>query len=94
MMELPPYFPGPAEVIADFSVKWKNTVRPANREEILNLLSRRPCKSRDVAASLGIHHLEVLKVLEELVRERILAVTEENSETFYAVITRNTEGEK
>ena len=94
MMELPSYFSGPTEVIAEFSAKWQNTPRPANREEILNLLSRRPCKSKDVAASLGIHHLEVLKVLEELVRERVLAVTEENSETFYEVITRNTEGEK
>ncbi len=88
MMELPSYFSGPAEVIADFAAKWENTTRPPNREEILHLLSRRPCKSRDVAASLGIHHLEVLKILEELVRERVLAVTEENNETFYTVLLR------
>ena len=94
MMELLPYFSGPVEVIADFSAKWENETHPADREEIINLLSRRPCKSKDVAASLGIHHLEALKILEELVRKKVVVVTEENNEIFYAVITQSTEGQK
>ena len=94
MMELLPYFSGPVEVIADFSAKWENETHPADREEIINLLSRRPCKSKDVAASLGIHHLKALKILEELVRKKVVVVTEENNEIFYAVITQSTEGQK
>lgn len=94
MKELLPYFSGPVEVIADFSAKWKNTSHPVDREEILNLLSRRPCKSKDIATSLGIHHLEILKVLEELVRENVIVTTEENNETFYTLIIKNPEGQK
>ncbi len=85
MTELLRYFPEPAEVIADFSIKWKNSNRSANREEILRLLSRRPCRSRELADSLGIHYLEALKVLEELVVEKRIDVMGKNHETFYTV---------
>ncbi len=80
------YFPEPVEVIADFSVKWKSSERSADREEILRLLSRRPCKSDDLADSLGIHRLEALKVLEELVAEKRIGVKEEDHEIFYTVL--------
>ena len=94
MNELLRYFPGSSEVIADFSVQWKRTVKPVSRDGIMALLSRRPCKSKDIAAGMGLHHLETLKLLEELVREKEIEAREENHETFYMVSTQKSEGEK
>ncbi len=82
-------FSGPVEMIADFSVRWKNANRKADREEIVRLLARRPCRAHDLAASLGIHPLEALKILEELTAEKVIEVLERNGEAFYAAPVKN-----
>lgn len=79
-------FPAPVEVIADFVAAPKSAVRPADRDEIIRLLMRRPCGSQDVAAGLGIHHLEALKILEELVREKAVAAVPGTNGFFYSAV--------
>ncbi|MFA6997810.1 MAG: radical SAM protein [Victivallaceae bacterium] len=94
MTELLKYFPASAEVVADYSAILHNEKKQAERDDILNLLLRRPCTSEDIAGSLSVHHIETLKILEELVAENLVRVTNENGKNFYrGIITNNSDGE-
>ena len=70
-------FDGHAEVIADYGNIHGESEFTASREEIYNLIRRRPCTLDDVAGGLSIHRNEAVKHLEHLVREdRIETVTQ------------------
>jgi len=56
----------PGEVVADFRGVHKQVDFVAGREEILDLLRRRPCSLDDIAEGLGMHRNEVVKYVEEL----------------------------
>jgi len=66
-------FHPPAEVIADPAGLRDRTEFAAGREEILNLLRRRPCSLDDIAGGLGMHRNQVVKHVRELVAEGALA---------------------
>lgn len=55
-----------AEVIAEFHAPGELSGGEGGREEILDLLSRRPCSIDDLAEGLGMHRNEVLKSVEHL----------------------------
>ena len=65
--ELAAQFDPPAEVIADYRGIQYVAEFCAGRENILQLLQRRPCTADDIGAGLGMHKNEVVKYLEELV---------------------------
>lgn len=56
----------------------------SRRNDILAMLSRRPCTASDVARSLGIHISEALKYMEDLVAAGKAAVMRAGERTFYA----------
>jgi len=56
----------PVEVIADYRDIHQQSDFVASREEVLQMLRRRPCSVDEVAAGLGIHRNEALKHIEEL----------------------------
>jgi len=55
-----------AEVIADFRGVHQEAEFVASRNEVLDMLQRRPCSVADIASGLGMHENEVIKHLEEL----------------------------
>jgi wyosine [tRNA(Phe)-imidazoG37] synthetase (radical SAM superfamily) len=55
-----------AEVIADFRGIHEEAEFVASRNEVLDMLQRRPCRVADIAGGLGIHTNEALKHLAEL----------------------------
>jgi wyosine [tRNA(Phe)-imidazoG37] synthetase (radical SAM superfamily) len=57
-----------AEVIADFDGRERVVPSPVAGDEVLALVSRRPCQLEDVASGLGIHPHEALKVLASLIQ--------------------------
>ena len=57
----------------------------ARDEDILALLSRRPCTSADVASGLGIHVTEAIKHLEGLVTAGKVRQMRQGEKGFYAV---------
>jgi wyosine [tRNA(Phe)-imidazoG37] synthetase (radical SAM superfamily) len=60
-----------AEVIAEHQTDGEYS--PASgREEILDLLRRRPCTSADIAAGLKMHPAEIVKLVESLSREKLI----------------------
>lgn len=54
------------EVIADYRAVHQQPVYRARRQEVLELLRRRPCTMGDVAVGLGIHRTEAAKHVGEL----------------------------
>lgn len=83
MEHLSALFPKPVEIIADFVSSPKKQISGANKDDILNLLHRRPCTCKDISDSLCVHYIEALKILEQLVRENIITVQEEGGNIFY-----------
>jgi len=55
-----------AEVIADYQEVHAQQMFAAKREDIMNLLSRRPCSLDEIADVFGLHRNEVIKFLEDL----------------------------
>jgi len=66
LAELASVFQPPAEVIADFRGVHRKAEFVAGREDILEMLRRRPCSVEDIAGGLDMHRNEVVKYLEEL----------------------------
>jgi wyosine [tRNA(Phe)-imidazoG37] synthetase (radical SAM superfamily) len=62
----------PAEVIADFRGIHRQAEFVAGREEILQMLRRRPCSVDGIAGGLDMHRNEVIKYIEELNAEGLL----------------------
>ena len=71
MKELAEIFPK-AEVIADFRGVHKQKTFSSGREDIVQLLKRRPCSAADIADGLGMHQNEVLKYLDQITAEGLL----------------------
>ena len=71
LSELAAMFDPPAEVIADFRGVHQQREFAAGRENVLELLRRRPCSIEDIADGLGMHRNEVVKYVEELNAEKV-----------------------
>lgn len=77
-------FRPPAEVIADFQGVHKQSEFAAGRQEILDMLARRPCCVDDIANGLHMHVYEVIKYIEELTAEDKIQATETAGKLYYA----------
>jgi wyosine [tRNA(Phe)-imidazoG37] synthetase (radical SAM superfamily) len=67
--EIAATFSPPAEVIAEFHSEQTLKVGETSRQEILQLLRRRPCSIEDMVEGLAMHRNEVLKSMEHLASE-------------------------
>ena len=72
LAEIAAAFQPPAEVIAEHQAGGEVSSPSCGREEIVDLLRRRPCTAADIAAGLGMHPAEVVKLLESLCREGLV----------------------
>ncbi len=84
LTDLASTLPVPAEVIADFRGVHRQTEFVAGREEILQMLRRRPCSVDDIADGLDMHRNEVIKYLEELNADNLLEESTSDGRLFYA----------
>ncbi|MFH1746567.1 MAG: radical SAM protein [Planctomycetota bacterium] len=75
-----------AEVIADCHAAPLNEFHQARREDVLNLLKRRPVTLNDVALGLGLHPNEVAKYLDELVRKQVLVCQRVGEKVYYRIV--------
>jgi predicted transcriptional regulator len=62
----------PTEVVAGFRAVHQQAEFVAGREDILQMLQRRPCSIDDTANGLDMHRNEVIKYVEELNAEHLL----------------------
>jgi wyosine [tRNA(Phe)-imidazoG37] synthetase (radical SAM superfamily) len=71
-----------AEVIADFKGNAGENFN-AKADDVLEMLMRRPCSADDIAAGLKIPKLEVLKLVEELVKSGQIEPVSLNNKIYY-----------
>ncbi|NLF08452.1 MAG: radical SAM protein [Pirellulaceae bacterium] len=81
--EIAATFSPPAEVIADFRTVAGDEVGRAGREEILQLLQRRPCSIDDIVGGLTLHRNEVLKHVEHLCADGFLEESRVGGKLYY-----------
>jgi len=74
-----------AEVIADFRGVHRESEFAAKREDVLDLLRRRPCTVEDIAAGLGMHANEAIKYVTELVERGAIVDETRDYRTYYKV---------
>ncbi len=72
-----------AEVIADYLAATETEAGRCGREEIVELLRRRPCSIDDIAGGLAMHRVEVLKNIEHLSNEGLVEEIRLDGGTFY-----------
>lgn len=61
-----------AEVIADFRGVHASAEFGEARENVLQMLQRRPCTIDDIAEGLGIHRNEAIKHIEKLLKDNVI----------------------
>ncbi len=85
MTEFAKMFHQPTEVIADFSQHHEQIECSAGREEILNILYRRPCSVEDISAGLGMQPNEIVKHLENLANRGLIKHSMVDGKVYYSV---------
>jgi len=87
--EIAATFSPPAEVIAEFHSAQALEIGEASREEILQLLRRRPCSIDDIVGGLGIHRNEVLKSVEHLNTEGLVKESQVGGKSYYRAVQQH-----
>ena len=73
----------PTDVVYECSAEQRDDRRPVRRDDIINLLRRRPCTLQDVATSLDLHLNEATKHVDELVRTGVLVCRHDGERGYY-----------
>jgi len=73
-----------AEIIAEFQCQFTDKAKQTGDDDILRLLSRRPCTLRDISEGLCVHSGEILKRIENLMVRDDVSATRLNGEIFYS----------
>ena len=77
---------GPIDIITDYTDKKTASHRPALANEILAMLSRRPCTSVDICQALKIETLPATDLLQNMLKAGQVQKTNHNNEEYYKVI--------
>jgi wyosine [tRNA(Phe)-imidazoG37] synthetase (radical SAM superfamily) len=83
LQELASGFDPPAEAIADYRGVQRQADFAASREEVLEMLRRRPCSVDDIAGGLVMHRNAVLKYVEKLKTENRLVESQVDGVAYY-----------
>jgi wyosine [tRNA(Phe)-imidazoG37] synthetase (radical SAM superfamily) len=74
-----------AEVIASFQGSRKHPIERSPQEELLNILSRRPCTLQDLSSALSVHQNEILKCVDPLVKDGRVSTVRKGSTIYYHI---------
>jgi wyosine [tRNA(Phe)-imidazoG37] synthetase (radical SAM superfamily) len=80
-----------AEVIAAFPGPALHRVSVTRRDDVLDMLRRRPCSVRDIARGLGINHNEALDHIRELETEGTIVIEQKDDTAYYRACTDSDE---
>jgi len=91
MLSLKALFPGKTDIISrkEGDSSYDSEFSRAKVDDIMALLSRRPCTAEDVAAGLGIHLNDSIKRLEKLIASGKVNTVFTGGRNYYQVIHRN-----
>lgn len=71
------------EIVVPYQGEAASAAGSAVKEDLIQLLSRRPCTLTDVASGLNTHPHEILKYLEPLVNAGEVEMVRKNEDTYY-----------
>ena len=74
---------GDTEIIAEFKGEGQTIVGAAVEQQIIHLIRRRPVTTDDLARIIGLHHLEITKILDKLTKEGKLSYRVFNHRIYY-----------
>ena len=83
MEEIAGIFGSSCEIIADYSGVHNLDEFTASREDVLELLKRRPCTIEDISAGLNIHRNETIKYVEELLDKNLIGMERRDDRLLY-----------
>jgi wyosine [tRNA(Phe)-imidazoG37] synthetase (radical SAM superfamily) len=85
LKSLAPLFSGETEVVPERGAERGRSLAPnsMNDEDLLALLSRRPCTAQDIAAGLALHINEATKRLQALCERGVVIALRNNKDVFY-----------
>ncbi len=83
LAEIAATFTPPAEVIADFAAAPALETGRSDRDDIVQMLLRRPCSIDDIAGSLGMHRVEAIKNIEHLLAESLVEEICADGKSYY-----------
>ncbi|MDQ7838895.1 MAG: radical SAM protein [Thermodesulfobacteriota bacterium] len=88
LLALKGFFPGQVDIISgnERDLSHATALSGSRNEEVLALLSRRPCTSADIASGLGIHITEAVKQLDALKSAGKVTTVLVGGRVFYTVI--------
>lgn len=73
------------KIIAGFQKSSRDRISGLDPDDILGLLKRRPCTGQDIALGLGVHVHEVLKELQQLLRQGLIQQTERENKRYFTL---------
>ena len=79
---------GDAEIIAEFKGQGQTIVGKAVEQQVIHLIQRRPVTTDDLARILGLHHLEITKILDKLTTEGKLSYRVFNQRIYYETVEK------
>jgi wyosine [tRNA(Phe)-imidazoG37] synthetase (radical SAM superfamily) len=79
---------GKAEIIAEFAGHGQTIPGEHLEEEIIHLIQRRPVTPDDLARILGLHNLEITKILDKLTKEGRITYRVFNHQLYYETTKR------
>ena len=83
MEEIAGVFSSNCEVIADYSGTHNLREFTSTREDVLELLKRRPCSIEDISDGLNIHRNETVKYVQELLDRDLIRMERRNERALY-----------
>ena len=72
-----------AEVIAPYKDLEKDERRAGVEEELLNLITRRPCTLDDISSGLSVHKNEILKYIKTLLKNHTIDIVKKGAVVYY-----------
>jgi wyosine [tRNA(Phe)-imidazoG37] synthetase (radical SAM superfamily) len=79
---------GDAEIIAEFEGHGQTIAGKHVEEKVIHLIQRRPVTPDDLARTLGLHHLEITKILDKLTKEGRITYRVFNQQLYYETAKR------
>lgn len=79
---------GDAEIIAEFAGHGQTIAGEDVEEKVIHLIQRRPVTPDDLATILGLHNLEITKILDKLTKEGRITYRVFNQRLYYETVKR------
>jgi wyosine [tRNA(Phe)-imidazoG37] synthetase (radical SAM superfamily) len=89
MTEVAEFFGSRCEVIANYSNADDADEFLSTKDDVFELLKRRPCSIDDISKGLSLHRNEAIKYVQELLNRNFIGMKKQDDKTLYYVVNKN-----